>query len=263
MHGFRYLSISKRYFMLSLLLGAMLQCSHAQAKVEEIELKLEFKVFSLDRKSIDGLFYEIEPGEIAPLKFSARQRSEPHRYRGSQVVSFYTRNSSTTADAPPYIIAGSVQIAPEMKEPLIFFLPLQSSNPDESNGFRIIAMDDSPESFPYGYVRVLNASGAPLSGQVGNQGIRLGFEVSPAWSSRSLFSREGQWVNLALFIQIREDYEVVYANQLTFETEARSILVVRPPRRKNSLRVVTYILEDFPEPDKSSQLTQGEVPRNR
>ena len=252
MQHIQYFYITKRHFI-SIVLCAVLQFSHAQSKVEQIELNIEFRVFSLDRKSIDGLFYQIEPDEIAPLRFHSRQRSEPHRYRGPQVVSFYTKNPSTADNASPYIIAGSVEITPDLKEPLVFFLPIQSSDPDESNGYRIIAMDDSHESFPYGHVRVLNACGAPLSGQVGNQGLRLGFEVSPAWSSRSLFSREGQWVNLALFIQIRDDYELVYANQLTFESEARSILVVRPPRRKNSLRVVTYILEDFPEPDNPLQ----------
>lgn len=251
MQGFQYFISTTRLCFCAFGIGFLLHPSLAFEK--EIEIDLEFRVFSLDRAAIEGLFYQVEPGEIAPLKFASRSRSAPHRYRGSPNLSIYRKNASAEENALPYLVVGSVEIPPQAKEPLIFFLPLPSPESGEASGYRILAMEDSPQFFPYGYMRVLNASGAPLSGQVGDQGLQLGFEVSPAWSTKSLFSQGGQWVNLALFVQIRDDRELVYANQLTFDSDARSILVVRPPRRKNSLRVVTYVLEDYRKPEESLQ----------
>jgi hypothetical protein len=222
---------------------------------DEAVRDLEFRVFSLNRKAISGLYYNIGPQEIAPLKFTSRRRSEPHPFRGPPIITFFRKSTGITDAEPVYEVVGSVNISSNAQEPLFFFLPLNATGLSGKTNYRILAMEDSPSAFPYGHIRVLNASGAPLSGRVGDQDIKLGFEVTPPWPSRSLFSGDGNWINLALFVQVRNDFEMVYANQLTFASDARSILVIRPPRRENSIKVTTFILEDYKKPEETGQIT--------
>lgn len=238
--------ISRKKLQLTIL-GILLACSAGLLTTfgQEDMRNLEFRVFSLNRDVIEGLYYQAGPEEFRPLSFRSRRRSELHEYRGPPVITFFRKAANTEPSESPYAPVSAINIPNGAKEPLFFFLPLNASDSNGETEYRILAMDDSPGSFPYGYLRILNASGAPLSGRVGDEDIKLGFEVSPAWPSRSLFSRDGSWVNLALFLQVRDDLEMVYANQLTFASDARSILVIRPPRRENSLKVTTFILEDY------------------
>lgn len=248
--------ISRKKLKLTIL-GMLLSCSIglSPAVAQENLLDLEFRVFSLNRDVIKGLYYQAGPQEFKPLSFRSRRRSEIHAYRGPPVITFFRKAANTENGESPYEPVNTINIPNGAKEPLFFFLPLDPSNSNRETNYRILAMDDSPRSFPYGHLRILNASGAPLSGRVGDQDIKLGFEVSPAWPSSSLFSQDGNWVNLALFVQVRDDFEMVYANQLTFASDARSILVIRPPRRENSLRVTTFILEDYETTEDPIQLS--------
>jgi len=151
--------------------GIALFNSRATAQVlEDMPLiDLEFRVFSLNREPIKDLYYRAETNSMRLLEFASRHRSILHDYRGPEIISFYRKINSPTPDAVPYQIVGSVNLSSITKDPLLFFLPLNG----EGSSYRILAMEDSPDRFPYGHIRILNASGSTLTGKVGDQDVTL------------------------------------------------------------------------------------------
>lgn len=228
--------------------------SDAQVTEDSVRLDLDFKVFPIDRTLIEGLYYmaDADSSEVNEVSFRARHRSRPHPYRGSETILFYENSLAEDGITPIRSTVASVVLPSDIREPLLFFVRGNETGEESGRKYHVIAIEDSPSVFPFGHFRVLNASGANLVGKVGSQRVALGFEASKPWRISNLFRRDQKWVNVAFFVNIQDNNEVVYANQLRFEPKSRSVLVVRPPRRQNSARVMTYLLEDF-EPPPSEQ----------
>jgi hypothetical protein len=224
------------------LLAAALPCAFAAD--DDAKISVELFVFSIDRNPIDGLYYTAPNGEKTLLQFASRRRSGPYPYEGPREINFYNRSNDADTGKTQYTPVASATIDQARGEVLVFFLSNNANGNNGQNSLRTLVMDDRPSSFPNGHLRVLNASGASLEGLVGSERVSLGFEVSdPSPLSRIQQGRQN-WVEIAFVIRFPDAYELVYANQITFSATNRSIIVLRPPRRPNSIQINTYLIED-------------------
>ena len=243
-------SSGKRHAVMLLFIGLTSICltsSYAKDTKNPALLDLNFKVFPIDRTLIEGLYYraDADSAELNDVSFRARQRSREHPYRGSKTIFFYENSVADDGIRPVPSKVASVVLPADIKEPLLFFVKSFEKSGKSGRKYHVIAIEDSQDDFPFGHLRVLNASGANLVGKVGTQMIELGFEASKPWQISNLYIRDQAWINVAFIVDIQDNNQVVYANQLRFEPKSRAVFVMRPPRRQNSARVTTYLLEDF------------------
>lgn len=251
----------KRWKRMLLFIGLPFLClarGYAKDAENPTRLDLNFKVFPIERTLIEGLYYraEADSTEVNEVSFRARSRSRQHPYRGSETIFFYENSVADDGMTTIRKTVASAVLPAGIKEPLLFFVKASEDGGESGRKYHVIAIEDSPNDFPFGHFKVLNASGANLVGKVGSQRVELGFEASKPWRTSNLSRGDEKWVNVAFFLNIKGKNEVVYANQLRFEPKSRSVLVLRPPRRENSARVMTYLLEDF-EPPASEETESG------
>lgn len=219
---------------------------NALESASDESVSVDLFVFAIDRNPIQGLYYNGPDGSKTALQFASRRRAGPFPYEGSPEINFYQRVTSEETGESKFQAVTSASIDQSNGEVLIFFLQNNgnSNGVDEPETLRTIAVDDRPSSFPNGHFRVLNASGAHLEGMIGNQRLSLGFEVSEPHPFSSIMKSGQNWVEIAFVVRLPDAYEMVYANQITFSSRNRSIMVLRPPRRSNSIRINTYLIED-------------------
>jgi hypothetical protein len=236
-------SSGKNHFLILALLLACLGTvlPDASGADDDTNVSVELFVFSIDRNPIDGLYYTAPNGEKTLLQFASRRRSKAYPYEGPREINFYNRSIDPDTGETQYTTVASAAIDQPNGEVLIFFI---SNNGNGQNSLHTLVMDDRPSSFPNGHLRVLNASGANLEGLIGNERLSLGFEVSDPRPLNRIQQGRQNWVEIAFVIQFPDAYELVYANQITFSANNRSIIVLRPPRRPNSIQINTYLIED-------------------
>lgn len=205
---------------------------------------LVVRVFSADRIPIEGLYLQVKPGVYEPIVFRSRLRSRDYEIEtAADGIIFYRRTGVDNRGRPVFEPEIGATIAPGIREALVFFLR------NGNGAMRLQVVDDSLSSFPPGTVRVLNLCGAPLAGKMGPVITMLGEEISDPVSIRHLRDGNNNYVEFAFAVQIGEGVELVYANQIQFSADTRSILVLLPPRRANSVSIHTYLLEDRPRPE--------------
>lgn len=210
-------------------------------ELEEGYIKCDFRVFALDRQDIEGVYFADGEANV-PLSFKRKRRSDMFSYEGPEKIQFFELEKNEAGENIR-VPVGSVDLSRSIKEPLLFFL----ENPNQSDlKYSITAIDDSQSAFPYGSLLIFNASGAKLEGKVGDEELELGYgPTSPMNMDRLRAKRNEPWVNMFFITKIGEDYELVYRNRVLFRDDGRSILVLRPPRRARSIKIYTYLLEEF------------------
>jgi len=237
-------------------LFAMASASGFSAETDENQVRVDLRVFNVEREPIENLFI-ISDGEIVPIKFYPKARSEIYEYEGPKRIRFYdfSRINSDNPAASP--VMGEVWARPGIDEALVFFL----GKPDGELPYSLLFTDDSESHFPFGSVRVLNGTGSVLAGKVSDITMQLGFEASPPIEMDELRGEEAgpgsTEVAFAFAVRMEGGYELVFANRIRFRDDQRSILVLRPPRRPRSLRVYSYLLE---ESESSLARDAGELP---
>jgi hypothetical protein len=244
---FRSQTIVAFAFFISLLPGAAGQTN------EPIQ-KVSFTVFAVERVLPQAIFYEASPDEFVQLTFSARNRSRRFTYEGGSPLNFYGERPVFGDDGSlirPEPVA-SIALDQLYEETLLFFWQEERTPNNRNPRFRLFPMDDSEAAFPFGTFRLFNACGAPLVGQIGRERLRITTEVTEPFNVRRQLNNQ-QRVNMAFAIQIRDDFEMVYANQLQLSEEGRTIIVLRPPRRPGSIRVSAYMISQLPGANESEE----------
>lgn len=207
-------------------------------------VKLDLRFFPLHRRKIDNLFIQKSPEVFTPIKLRSRLRSETYEYKGPRELSLFIRRQNPQTGEFIYTPVTSVQLPVEAEEALVFLSPPGHARGREwENNWMIIAIDDGASAFPRGNVRILNATGLHLEGIFDETAISLNFGISrpiPVETSRG-------WTRVGFAIPVGDKKELVYGNRLQFESDSRSILVLRPPRRRRSIQIDTYLLEDTPD----------------
>lgn len=240
------------HWLLMLLCAASLAAQDGEDLDEEELLEFDFKVYAVDRNPIEGLHYDLE-GQAVPIEFKKKRRSDPYHYKGPKLVTFFKQDVNEEGE-PVRVPIASVAMTPGNREPLFFFLPVTKPN-ENGPKYSVSVIDDSTRAFPYGSVMIFNASGAELAGKVGDRQLMLPYgPTEPMPMSRLRESRRDPWINFFFAAEVAEDeYELVFRNAILFRDDGRTILVLRPPRRPRSIKIYTYLLEEFEPMDDEQQ----------
>lgn len=229
-------------------------CAHAD---DQPLLTADLRFFPLNRSKISDLYYQSEPGIFKEVETRSRIRSDVHPYKGMSLFTLYRKNYDSETDEIRYDGFLNVQIPSSTDSILIFLLPPRSGETDNPEDWIILAMDDSERSFPSGHIRVLNATGVNLDGVVGEKVFSLGFEISPPVSFQEVQSGRSNSLEVLFALNLGDEHEMVYANQLSFNPTMRAILVFRPPRRPGSIQIDSFLIEDSLDPPPQEDTDPG------
>lgn len=210
----------------------------AQPAAEDVpEVEMEVKVMSIGRGGFDGILLQSRDQEEPLLmRFSRYRRSEPIRYVGAPDLVFFRLEPSGDPESPwrrRAVASFAVDAGRPVRDLLLFFLPLPEPDADTGMVFQVFGMDDSFEAFPRDTAIIFNATGATLYGQVNRRSHIFGAGASGAFSLNRDF-------NAAFAIETRDGPRLVFENTLEFSEDLRAIVMLRPPRRARSIRIVSY-----------------------
>ena len=237
----------------------LLSATLSVAQVDEEEaiptVSVTLKTLSIGRGSFSGILVQAEEGEDpVPLTFSRYQRSAPIEYEGPAEIVFFRQSANPVPDQPPVrtpVGVVSMDPANPVEEALVIFLPL---SPEEAGGpvvsplgqglqpqytpqFKLWVMDDSLEAFPRDSLMVFNATGARLFGSV------IGQEMLIPAGATGPFDI-GRNFRAAFAIETQDGPKLVFENVLEFSGEKRVIFMLRPPKRRGSLRIQAYAITE-------------------
>lgn len=221
---------------------------------EESAIEIEFSAIAVERTYPFPLYFESSEGVFEEIDLHPRRRSSKYTFEGSGYVSFYRElprpNEETgVLELPNPIAKVSVK---ELHEETLFIFWNRPSQGRDSTSHEVLVMDDSKQGFPFGHFVIVNTCGANLLGRIGNTRQRIGSTVTEPFSVRDMVNRNNR-IELAFAVPIGDELELVYANDLELSRDARTIIVLRPPRRPGSVRITAHsISEVFIEPDSES-----------
>jgi len=214
----------------------------AQNASNRSQVSLRFSVYPIGSADWDQVYYQQSPGNYEKVTFWTLERSPEHRFRGALPVRFYHQSTDDEGQIFYQPIA-TAKIDRQQEQLLFFFIP--KSSPSETGElFDIAILDDSIRSFPLNTITFLNATGANLEGIFGKQKIILGKGISTPYQLEDLYEDE---VLIGLAIQYEGDYRKVLQNRWVFYPDNREIVVLLPPRNRNSFRIQAYRLSQHQE----------------
>ncbi len=219
----------------------------AQPVDEPPTVETVFKTMSIGRGDFSGIKVQAKEDEQpVSLSFSQYQRSQPIEYEGPVPIVFFREKPNPDPALPPIRIpVGSVNmnIKNPVKEALFLFLPVAQESDSLLGGdlpgpkYKVYTLDDSLRAFPRDSLIVFNATGANLFGQVvGREMLVPDGATGPFDLSRNFTA--------AFAIQTRDGPKLVFENVLQFSGEQRVIFMLRPPKRRGSLRIQAFAIPE-------------------
>lgn len=113
---------------------------------------------------------------------------------------------------------------------------------------RTYAIEDSIRYFPFGSARVLNLTGVDVIGAIDGQVIHL----PQAKASEHFKLNNGERIEVAIAAQSSARHHLLYKNTLSLNPTARSILILRPPKRSGSVKIQGQLLIEYTPDAKAS-----------
>lgn len=212
---------------------------------DQTVVEVEFSAIAVNRYMPFSVYFEASEGEFEKIDFHPRRRSSLFTFEGEGAIHFYdeypTKNTQTGEIIRPRPFASVPTEELYDKSLLIFW---NDSIPEHSNRTNYISvLDDSETGFPYGHFVIVNACGAELVGRIGNTNHNISNTITEPFFTRYMRD-ENNRIRLAFAVQIQDNYELVYANELELSTDVRSIIVLRPPRRPGSIRITAHTINE-------------------
>jgi len=204
-------------------------------------IKAEFTVISLDTFPAYKIKYISEKNIIQPLKFKRKTRSDTYSYKGPPLLYFFKEHTVNATREP----VASIKIDPSTKKMLLFFLKNKATTIEYPYEYKIIALEDDLNKFPRGSIKVFNISNHTLTGIVENQQIKLEKYESRIFNP-AYHSKPQNTLHFKLATKLKKHYEIAYDNIIRFDSFARTLLILSPPRRKRSIHINTCLIEDYP-----------------
>jgi hypothetical protein len=234
------------YFILSVLYGK----GPVDQEIQNNSVKI--KTISIRNGDFDGIYLFSSPKESEPslLSFNRFRRSPSINYEGPFPIIFYHLKPQNPSILNPIRVPIASFTPPDgsnVKEWLLFFDPVQNPQPGEPL-FRVLGMDDSLSAFPVDHGIIFNATTIEFSGIIDDAKYKI--PIGPG----NVFELKDS-TRTALAIQRQGTPIVVFENTFTFRKGTRTIIMIRPPTRKGSLRVEGYIIQE-------SVTESAETPKN-
>lgn len=212
----------------------------AQVPVAQAPRSFTFRVFGQPAPA-RPVYFQPRPGQVEALNFRSYQRSAAYAYKGPSEMAF-ARATPVANGGIAYEPFARVLVAPDVREPLLVFLPA----PDDSTTPDVLVLDDDAARSPAGHVTVVNRSGFDLRGLIDKRATPLagGTEIRFATSGATTiqFAVEHQGKLLPAFDQ-----------KLSLDQTERTILLLLPPVRSSSPVVRWILLTDEVAPSPESE----------
>lgn len=204
---------------------------HAQGGEEE-RVSLVFRTFAWGG-SLGDVFFDDASGKPTSVLIKENYRSPYYQYLGMNPIRFYRMVSQSDGTSSKATIA-NVQLPKGAVELMIFFI----FNANQERITRVIAVDDSLESFPLGSMRILNFAEKQLVFKMGETQFVLEpgeIEVVPV--------SEGQENTIQVLAAARNgdgQMRIMYSTTWSMREGDRQIVFLLPKR--NSM-----LVKKFPE----------------
>ena len=229
--------------LLALIFTLSIQPLALSAQIEEDPiLRADFTVYSLKRPS-DISFINGDRKSATPVTFYSSSRSEKYTYEGPNPIIFFKETPAPTeTDTYPVQRKKVAEIALPGSggEFLFIFFPTEGS---EDESYRIYPLDDSTSAFPFGAIRLFNATQFTLEGILGRERIRLEPGPSKAYRVNSYKT------TLGLGFRYNDKFHQSFNSPLELETDARGLMMIFPPFVKGSAIVQTRFIRESPSKD--------------
>lgn len=223
------------------LMAAFLFSGLMVGEAEEAKgIRFEFKVFGLHPGDYKGIYFLNREGNPERLEFRSRQRSVSYEYVSDEPflpVTFFRIEGE--GEERVFRPVARVMAYPGWAE--ILFLFYQPRSGDGSSSMEVVAAKENENIFPYGSMRVFNLTGIPLFGSIDKRAERIRRnELTDSFKIRNA----GE-VDVVFAAQNEEKLHLVYRKILPLQKDGRTLLILRPPTRKGSIRIAASMLQDF------------------
>ncbi len=225
------------YFLGLLWLGVP---SAGQSPGEKESFTFKFTVFGLHPGNYEGIHYFAPDGDPEELNFRKRQRSLTYSCEVELPVEplrFFRIQSSP--EGPIFETVAQITPSPGWSEMLFLFTEPQQKQ--DSFPLTVFAADDDEKDFPFGTIRVLNLTGIPLGGSIDG---RSEYIKPKDWTDAFRIKRAGE-VDILFAAATSESLHLVYRKTMPLWENSRTLLILRPPSRRGSIRIGATTLQDF------------------
>jgi hypothetical protein len=218
-----------------LLYLAVSSISHAQ----EFRI-VEFRAFNIRPGDFSEIYFKNSTGELIKLNFKKKSRTEAYATKISaedNFLYFYTIRSPGLEESQLVTIARA-WIDPKWKSPLLIISEISTS---DSVGYSITAFEDSNVSFPYGSFKVVNLVGRKIIGSIGGNRVTL----NNSQASRSFELKADGKISVTIAGESSSRHHLLYKNKLLLNENSKSLLILRPPRRNGSVKILGQLLLEY------------------
>lgn len=217
------------------LLMAISSISHAQ------ELRtVDFRAFNLGASDFSDIYFKDSAGELIKLNFKKKSRTEAYASKISaedNFLYFYPKRNPSVEESQLVPIART-WIDPKWKFPLLIISEISTN---DSVRYSISVFEDSSVSFPYGSLKVVNLVGRKIIGSIGGDRVTL----NNSQASRSFELNDDGKIMVTIAGESSSRHHLLYKNTLLLNEDSKSLLILRPPRRNGSVKILGQLLLEY------------------
>lgn len=206
---------------------------YSENEDQEIQIKLELRTMAIAPFNSEMIYINSENREDPiPLSFNAYHRSDPINYIGPPDLVFFRLVQPNDPGLPPVKLpVASFSVNPNNYPERILLFFVKVDNPENNSGrrFRVLGMNDTFEAFPTGKIIIFNPTDFVLQGKVNNEVRDFGFGPSEPFPLNAS-------THTAFAIETTIGPRMVFEGVFNYTEENRVILMLRPPRRRGSIR---------------------------
>lgn len=214
---------------------AISSISHAQ------ELRtVEFRAFNLRPGNFTDIHFKDHAGELIKLNFKKKSRTEVYATKISaedNFLYFYPKRNQVLEESQLLPIARA-WIDPKWKSPLLIISEISTS---DSVRYSITTLEDSNVSFPYGSLKVVNLAGGKIIGSIGGSRVTL----NNSQASRSFELNDDGKITVTIAAESSSRHHLLYKNTLPLNEDSKSLLILRPPRRNGSVKILGQLVIEY------------------
>jgi len=193
---------------------------------------LDFTAICFDHQQVNEDLYYTDGTEFRRLVLRESRRSLPGETKldESHLFRLYVKNQSLEPDALPFLVAGAVEVDPQLNRILLVVSP----DTDAGNtSLRLTVIEDDYTTFPGGSFRFINLSGQKL-------GILLGDEkvLIPNQEMKTIRANldDGNYVQ----VQLVGKTGFVYQSTWYAKSTSRELIVLMPGDDGESVRLSMF-----------------------
>ncbi len=196
-------------------------------------VSFEFSTMAVSPFNFEQIFIQAKKDQPpVALSFNAYHRSETIEYEGVPELIFFTLKESEIPDSPPKLtpVASFIINSENYPEKILFFFhQIENDKNNSTRSFRVLAMNDTLDSFPPGKIIIFNPTDVILQGKVNGQISEFGFGPSKPFPLSTS-------THTAFALETVIGPRIVFEGVFNYSENNRVILMLKPPRRRGSIR---------------------------